>query len=136
MAGNIPTKDDSFYQTSKFDVILICFILLIATLSVVRVSAYRIRQFSQHKEAMVYHEGILLSKVDLMKDNIFPILNGKMHIEIRNGSIRVLDSDCPQQMCVKNGYIKYSGQTIVCLPNKILIEIKSKGSPLLDAISY
>lgn len=136
MIKHDPKDDDSFYRTSKLDLVLIGLILFIATFSVVQVSAYHIQQSSQPKVAMIYQENILLNEVDLMKDNTFPILNGKMHIEVRNGGIRILDSDCPQRICVKAGYIQYSGQTIVCLPNKILIEIKSTGTPSLDAISY
>jgi len=131
-----PKDDDSFYRTSKFDLILIGLILFFSTFSVLWVSASHIQQSSQPRLAMIYHENILLNKVDLTKDNTFPILDGKMHIEVKNGNIRILDSDCPQQICVKAGWIQHSGQTLVCLPNKVLIEIKTTDPPSFDAVSY
>lgn len=37
--------------------------------------------------------------------------------------IRVLSSDCPTQDCVHTGTISRSGQSIVCLPGRIVIQL-------------
>ena len=37
--------------------------------------------------------------------------------------VEVLESNCPDQVCVGWGRIRYSGQTIVCLPFKIVIRV-------------
>lgn len=37
--------------------------------------------------------------------------------------IEVLESNCPDQVCVGWGRIRYAGQTIVCLPFRIVIRI-------------
>ncbi|WP_203623795.1 MULTISPECIES: NusG domain II-containing protein [unclassified Lacticaseibacillus] len=39
--------------------------------------------------------------------------------------IQIIDANCPDQVCVKKGRISKPGQTIVCLPHKLLVEIKS-----------
>ena len=39
--------------------------------------------------------------------------------------IRVSRSDCPTQDCVHTGVITRSGQSIVCLPARIVIELES-----------
>lgn len=44
---------------------------------------------------------------------------------IKSGSVRVLESDCPDKICIDEGSIKLTGQTIVCLPNKVVIKIIS-----------
>ncbi|MFD1486199.1 NusG domain II-containing protein [Lacticaseibacillus baoqingensis] len=41
--------------------------------------------------------------------------------------IQIASADCPDQVCVRKGQIAKPGQTIVCLPHKLLIEIKSSG---------
>ncbi|MCI1986526.1 MAG: NusG domain II-containing protein [Lactobacillus sp.] len=41
--------------------------------------------------------------------------------------IQISEADCPDQVCVRKGKIAKPGQTIVCLPHKLLIEIKSSG---------
>ena len=136
MTNIITENDDSFYRTTKIDLILIVLVLFLSTLSIIWVSINQIKQSSLPKVASIYQESIKLEDINLEKDGITSILNGKMKIEVKSGKIRILDSDCPQKVCVKMGWIDNSGQTIVCMPNHVLIEIKSSGSPLIDAVSY
>jgi len=128
-------NDDSFYKTTKFDLVLIVLILLFSTFSILWISADQIGRPLQSKSAIVYQENVKLAEINMAKDGIIPILGGKMQIEVSKGRIRVLDLDCPQRTCVKMGWIQSKGQTIVCMPNHVLIEIKSGGSQSLDAIS-
>jgi len=46
------------------------------------------------------------------------------------------EADCPDQLCVHQGSIEKSGTMIVCLPNKITVEIIGKRSDGVDIISY
>jgi hypothetical protein len=56
---------------------------------------------------------------------------GISEIEIREGRARMLSSPCPEQTCVKTGWIDSQGQIICCVPNKIIIWISGceKQSP-------
>lgn len=45
-------------------------------------------------------------------------------IEIGDEKVRVIEADCPDKIDVKQGYISRIGETIVCLPNKMVVEIK------------
>ncbi|MCF6465382.1 hypothetical protein C3E90_05685 [Clostridium sp. Cult2] len=45
-------------------------------------------------------------------------------IEIDDEKVRVIEADCPDQLDVKQGYISKVGEVIVCLPNRLVIEIK------------
>ena len=45
-------------------------------------------------------------------------------MEIGDGKVRVIEADCPDQLDVKQGYISKTGEIIVCLPNRLVIEIK------------
>lgn len=52
--------------------------------------------------------------------------NGEKNIvEVNNKKIRVKDANCKDQVCVKQGWKSRPGQTIVCLPHKFLIEVKT-----------
>ena len=44
-------------------------------------------------------------------------------IEIGDGKIRVIEADCPDKIDVKQGYISEPNEMIVCLPNRLVIEI-------------
>ena len=49
---------------------------------------------------------------------------GTTTVEISPGSVRVLDSPCPEKICVKTGSISRPGQTIACLPNRVFVVIR------------
>jgi len=129
-------KDDiDFYRFSKFDLVLVILVLLFSGFLIFRTTLDRVRQSGQAAKAVIYQDSRMLESVDLDKDSLFSILNGKMQIKVKDGKIRVVDADCPQHLCVNMGWIQYSGQSIVCVPNKILIEIKSLGPQLVDAVA-
>ena len=46
-------------------------------------------------------------------------------IEIKDASIGIIDADCRDRICIKSGFISKPGQLSVCLPHKLMIEIKS-----------
>ncbi|OOM72510.1 NusG domain II-containing protein [Clostridium sp. BL-8] len=46
-------------------------------------------------------------------------------IDINNDSIRILDADCKDKICIKAGVISKPGESLVCLPHKLMVEIKS-----------
>lgn len=49
--------------------------------------------------------------------------SGKTIVEIQGKKVRIKKSSCPNQICVKTGWISKPGDTIICLPNKIIIKI-------------
>ena len=51
-------------------------------------------------------------------------------IEVEHGRIRVLEAGCPDQVCVNQGYISDGTVPIVCLPNRLVIEIGGGGDSL------
>lgn len=51
-------------------------------------------------------------------------------IRVEHGRIRVEAAACPDQICVRQGYISNSAAPIVCLPNRLIIEITGGGSAL------
>ncbi|MBW4827274.1 MAG: NusG domain II-containing protein [Clostridiaceae bacterium] len=91
------------------------------------------------KEATSYGEKYILIQVDgkdYKKITFGPEVIGKKIpiktefgynlIEIGDGKVRVIEADCPDQLDVKQGYIDSPGEVIVCLPNKLVVEIKGK----------
>jgi hypothetical protein len=47
----------------------------------------------------------------------------------------MIDADCPDKLCEKQGKISKNGQSIICLPNKIVIKINSDTDTDVDARS-
>ena len=134
MKRNNSKEKGDFFRLTPFDVVLIVLILFISTGVILFTRLGLNWQLPGIPEASVYHEGKLLKNLRLDKDQEILLLNGNMLIEIKEGRIRVKKSDCPRRICVNTGWIKTPGQIIVCVPNKILIEIKRATSPFLDAV--
>ncbi|MDD3718882.1 MAG: NusG domain II-containing protein [Actinomycetota bacterium] len=50
---------------------------------------------------------------------------GTSYLEISGGRVRMVDSACPDKLCVKSGWVSSPGESIVCLPNRVVIEVVS-----------
>jgi hypothetical protein len=61
---------------------------------------------------------------------------GPVTIRLEEGKIRITQSPCPHQLCVKQGAVQAAGQTIVCLPNRLVIEITGPDSGKTDGLAY
>lgn len=129
-------EDVDFYRASKFDVILISLILSFSIVSIFWITRSHNRVPSNAGNALIYQNDTLIAQAELDKNKTIALLDGKMQVETGAGKIRIIKSDCPHHICVNMGWIQYSGQVIVCVPNKVLIEIQPTNSPLLDAVSY
>jgi len=48
------------------------------------------------------------------------------------GTVSMESADCPDQICVHHQRIKRSGESIICLPNKVVVSIEGGGEEKLD----
>ena len=51
---------------------------------------------------------------------------------IENGTAQVTRADCPDQVCVRQGAVRYSGESIVCLPHKLIVTIEGGAAGGID----
>ncbi len=92
--------------------------------------------------ACIYKDGELIQEINLNdydKEYTFVITDndgGTNTICVTNKKIGISHANCPDKLCVKMGYIDNSLIPITCLPNHIIIEIKSSEDSTLDAISH
>ncbi len=77
------------------------------------------------KYAVISVDGETVFRGSLENQGIFtvPQIHG-MKFEISDEGIRVAESDCPDKICVKSGYISNSGMTAVCMPNKVVVTVE------------
>ena len=54
---------------------------------------------------------------------------------IEGGKAAVTEASCPDHVCVEQGWVGYTGQAIVCLPNKLVVSIEGAAAPELDGIA-
>lgn len=54
----------------------------------------------------------------------------------QNGEVRMIESNCPDQICVHHRAISATGENIICLPHKIVVEIINDEESKLDGVAY
>jgi hypothetical protein len=59
---------------------------------------------------------------------------GKVIIEITDNKVRIKESSCPNQTCVKSGWISNIGETIICAPNRIILKIQGSKSNVVPEL--
>ena len=111
------------YLMKKKDIILIVVILLIAGIMYV---AVQYAQWGQGTTVKITVDGKTYGTYPIGKDKTTS--KGKNIVKIKDGYVEMKEADCPDKYCVKQGKIKHSGENIVCLPHKVVVDIVSEDS--------
>lgn len=84
-----------------------------------------IREFSKEKW--------LEEADDWVKDTLI----GNYNVLVsQNGEVRMIQSNCPDQICVHHSVVSGTGENIICLPHKIVIEVTGGKEHELDGVVY
>lgn len=87
----------------------------------------------------VLQDGRTLGLYPLTEDRTVSIPYGEEHYNlllISGGKAVVSDADCPDRLCVSQRAISRKGESIICLPHRLVIQIESKEESDLDAVTY
>lgn len=87
----------------------------------------------------VIQDGHEIAAYSLLEDRIESIPYGDENYNlllISNGQVSVSDADCPDKLCVHQHSISRNGESIICLPHKLVIQIEAKEESELDAVTY
>ena len=84
-------------------------------------------ELTSHKgsTAVITIENEIIKVSDLSFSGEFTV-NGIENVtfEVKDGSIRVKENDCPDKICVNTGWISKTNERIICMPKKLIVEIK------------
>jgi hypothetical protein len=95
--------------------------------------------------AEIYQDGVLIRTIPLNRVDTpytFTVTgeNGCTNeISVQPGKIGILSANCPDKICVHQGYIDSSLLPITCLPNRLVIRITEEvqgGNIPVDALTY
>ena len=87
----------------------------------------------------IIQDGHEIAAYSLLEDRIESIPYGDENYNlllISNGQVSVSDADCPDKLCVHQHSISRNGESIICLPHKLVIQIEAKEESELDAVTY
>ncbi len=81
------------------------------------------------KTVVITLDGVLYGRYPLSVDSDIPITKDNNVINravIENGTVYMADASCRNHICVSMGRKKASGESIVCLPNRVVIRIEGE----------
>ena len=112
----------------KMDIVIIA-VLLILSFTPHLIFFKTSQKSSKNNYAIIQVDGKIHKKIDLSKvkksEKVnLNLPNGKNTLLIKDNSIQMDSANCNDALCVKQGNISKVGQTIICLPHKLIIEIK------------
>ena len=112
----------------KMDIVIIA-VLLILSFTPHLIFFKTSQKGSKNNYAIIQVDGKIHKKIDLSnvknnKEVNLNLPNGKNTLLVENNSIEMKSANCNDALCVKQGNISKVGQTIICLPHKLIIEIK------------
>ena len=121
-------------KSTGFWIILLGGILIICIITIIALNQ------PSAEWALVYQDGVLL-------DNINPVnlsIPGSFKVEhnsginlilVEQGRIRVSEANCPDGLCVRQGWIGKMAIPIVCLPHRLIIRLDGDNTLDIDAIT-
>lgn len=89
-------------------------------------------------QVIVRVEGKQVAAFSLEQDQTYEITGadgGKNQLVIEDGTARIETADCPDELCVQMGRISRSGQSIICLPHQVVVEIQGGKEAEADAVA-
>ncbi len=75
------------------------------------------------RKVVVSVDGVQIGEYSLVMDGEYALNDGSNILVVEDGSARVISANCPNKLCVKQGVIRYTGQCITCLPNKLTVTV-------------
>ena len=109
-------------------------------LLVVAIAALSLWLFSRAGDTVtVTVDGQVFGTYSLNEDRRVEIRNGDGYnlLVIENGRARIEVASCPDGICSAHRPIEREGESIICLPNKVVVEVhtKNQGTDLPDIIN-
>lgn len=126
----------------KVRAIIITAVIAIITLASAAVIIYMYKSADEGAYACIYQDDEIIKTIDLSDvDEPYRITienddGGFNIIEVRQGSIGIVEASCPDGLCMNMGFIENSLMPITCLPNHLVIKIIDEKPQEFDGVAY
>lgn len=117
----------------KGDIIILAVVLCIAALSILCINLFN----SNGSAAVVEVDGNVVAELPLNENTSFNVeIDGEVTntVVIEGGSAYVKNADCPDKICQKHSPVSKTGESIVCLPNKVIVTINDDSDAEIDGV--
>ncbi len=117
----------------KADILLALALILIGVGASLWISRYS----TAGSHVIIESNGKTYGSYSLSENRTVTVTRGKHSntVRIQDGTVSVTEASCHNQVCVKHKSIRTTGESIICLPNKMIVKIAGKGGNEYDGIS-
>jgi len=122
----------------KTDLYLIAGLLLVAVTLFVGIRLYG-KMTTTEAVAVVTVDGKEYGRYPLEKNHTETIhlSDGSYNtFEVKDGYVSMTDASCPDQICVNHNRISKKNETIVCLPDKVVITVENGEEAEIDVLVH
>ena len=103
----------------RIDVVVIASLLLLSSLVLLVIFLTR----QEGERVTVTVDRVTVGEYPLDVNGVYELCNGKNVLTVEDGRAYMSYSSCPDHLCENTGKIKYVGEQIVCLPNKVTVTV-------------
>ena len=108
------------------------FILLLAAALLCAGGFLLIRNADTGSVAVIRVDGQVRDRIDLSKvEESYEISidteYGHNTVLVEPGAISVIDADCPDHACIRQGKLTGGGLSIICMPHRLVVKIEGSG---------
>ena len=116
----------TFFKKHRADICLISIFLILG----IGLLFYIVSRKHQGNQVLVQVNGTCVRTFWQEEEVTYRIQSdhGENLLRISEGKVWLSEADCPDKICVNMGKIQYPGQSIICLPHKVVVEIREGGT--------
>ena len=122
-------------RPNRYDALVVLVVLALAAALAVRPFLAARAPQSGALTVVVSADGQELDRLPLAQFGTHTYANNgyTLTVTATGGAVSVTQSDCPGQDCVHSGAVSRAGQSIVCLPEQVIVTLEGK-TPSADVI--
>lgn len=119
------------FKLKKADIILLAAVIAVGGI----MAAVLFLHNQSGSQVQVRVSGTVAASYPLDQNATYTIsgVNGGTNVlVIEDGTARIEEASCPDGLCINTGRVSRDGQSIVCLPNQVVVEIVSDTTGIVN----
>ena len=125
-------KLKNLIKTHRISIIVIASLLLVS-LTVILITLLTRKEGNT---VVVTVDDVVVGEYSLSQDGVYSLNGGTNELTVKDGVAYMSDSNCPGHDCEKQPKAKYVNQSIICLPNKIVVTIVASENSSDDGVDF
>lgn len=126
-------NDEIRKNITKGDIILIVSLLMLSLMLFVT----SFTSGNENLRAEIYVNGQMAHSIALSEvADSYTLNENYCQLLVEKDGVSFVYSDCGDKLCIKKGKLKNQGDTMACVPEKVVVIIKSDSKNQIDGVAY